>query len=501
MAIQFKRGQSAQIPATAVLASGQPGLEFRTDKSSRLKVGDGTKQWSALPYLTPDIEIYSDTGMLNSNGRVIAGWDSTGNILGNNSDKLFIRALDALAVNIGSSKSYTFTEGSFRGNNSQSLGIATAPWGSIHMNGDFYYDATDDFTIKLKDSQGVFYFGKSSFAGENLTDNANPVPLSLGDSVSPWSSLYLKAGDITSSGTDLIVGLNNEPTGLAFYIKDLGNIEISSAEGGANFGNIDVIAPNVITPNVITSNKLTLTCNNQSANTYNSLIWSGLYTGVQTVLYVDCKNNGAVVYPQLGSISAGQSFGKIIVNTLQANANLSGNVTIMNNFIPYNNSTSTTTGITLGDSTHKWRYLYAYSGTIQTSSKDDKTNIHYLSADQGQTTMKKARAAAPAITYDDIVEFVQTIEPATFTYLDGDVEVTEETSAPEMLQLGLIAEDLLDTKLYKYIGIDKTEEIVDEETGEVSQVNTKGLKTLPLAVTALACCKYLINKVNELSQA
>lgn len=44
---------------------------------------------------------------------------------------------------------------------------------------------------------------------------------------------------------------------------------------------------------------------------------------------------------------------------------------------PNTNSTSDTTGATLGNSNYKWRYLYAYSSSIQTSDKNYKHTISY----------------------------------------------------------------------------------------------------------------------------
>lgn len=46
--IQFKRGTAADmLSVNPVLAAGEPGLETDT---GMLKIGDGIKTWSALPY-------------------------------------------------------------------------------------------------------------------------------------------------------------------------------------------------------------------------------------------------------------------------------------------------------------------------------------------------------------------------------------------------------------------------------------------------------------------
>lgn len=179
------------------------------------------------------------------------------------------------------------------------------------------------------------------------------------------------------------------------------------------------------------------------------------------------------------------------------------------NLNPNMNATSTSNGYTLGDSSSKWRYLYAYSGTIQTSGKENKDSIHYLT--NSSSTLRKARSASTinqtSITYDDVEEFVKSINPATFCYKDGqgeDVEATEENSAPEMVQLGLIAEDVKDTKLFKYIGCESEYHIDEEKDDEGNVVKepengtTLGLKVLPVAITALTACKMLFEKIEEL---
>lgn len=182
---------------------------------------------------------------------------------------------------------------------------------------------------------------------------------------------------------------------------------------------------------------------------------------------------------------------------------------------PATPSTSTTTGYTLGDSTYKWRYLYAYSGTIQTSDRSAKSDIKYLSNNEVATMSTDSDTDTTNITMNDVVDFVKELEPATFCYKDGNGDnPTEAESSPEMIQLGLIADDICNSKLFKYVGVETEAddiiepEQVDEETGEVTREaviaeekkTVRGLQAIPLATAALTCCKYLLSEIENLRE-
>lgn len=98
MSIQLKRTTSAT--SSVVLDQGQPGLLLRTSKGPRLKVGDGTTNWTSLPFVTPDIYIYGDNSLTAPNDTYAV-----------NSN--FIVPLANLQGNLGSSDkryNYTFTK-------------------------------------------------------------------------------------------------------------------------------------------------------------------------------------------------------------------------------------------------------------------------------------------------------------------------------------------------------------------------------------------------------
>lgn len=63
--IQAKRGTSSNLSSSdIVLESGQLSIENDT---RRMKVGDGTSTYESLPYINPDVEIYTDNGIRPKN--------------------------------------------------------------------------------------------------------------------------------------------------------------------------------------------------------------------------------------------------------------------------------------------------------------------------------------------------------------------------------------------------------------------------------------------------
>lgn len=167
---------------------------------------------------------------------------------------------------------------------------------------------------------------------------------------------------------------------------------------------------------------------------------------------------------------------------------------------PSANSSSTTTGYNLGNTNYKWRYLWAYSGTIQLSDKSAKDSVHYLDSSISPKLRSASITSNSEITTQDVIDFCKSIRPVTFCYKDGKGKATEENSEPEMIQLGLIADDLASSSLFKYVGVENEVLDIDEEGNPVEGTEhvSRGLQLLPLTVAALTACKYLINEVEEL---
>ncbi len=154
----------------------------------------------------------------------------------------------------------------------------------------------------------------------------------------------------------------------------------------------------------------------------------------------------------------------------------------------------------LGQIDYKWTSVYTSNGVIQTSDRQSKTNIRKvvsaasLLADQGLPSPSidgKEDYEYSDITIDSVVNFIKSIDPVTFTYTKGKSKNPDDH--PAATQLGLIADDIIDTEIFKYIGVEE-----DSKTSESGK--SLGLQPLPMAVLALTCCKYLINKVEELQK-
>lgn len=149
----------------------------------------------------------------------------------------------------------------------------------------------------------------------------------------------------------------------------------------------------------------------------------------------------------------------------------------------------------LGYTNYLWRAVYATLGEIQTSDRAEKTDIHYLTDpvaaisdphSEDSPDYDGSPAAADEITYADIEDFVRNLSAATFVYKSG---VKDGEVEPAAVQLGLIADDICDHKLYPYIGV----------TEETESGTKRGLQPIPLAVAALAMCKRQAEQIAELT--
>ncbi len=150
----------------------------------------------------------------------------------------------------------------------------------------------------------------------------------------------------------------------------------------------------------------------------------------------------------------------------------------------------------LGYTNHLWRALYATIGEIQTSDRSEKTDIHYLADPVAEISdphsddspdYDGSPAATDEITYADIEDFVRNLSAATFVYKSG---VKDGEVEPAAVQLGLIADDICDHKLYPYIG-------TSHQTADGIK---RGLQPIPLAVAALVMCQRQADQIAELTQ-
>lgn len=384
----------------------------------------------------------------------------------------------------------------------------------------------------------------------------------LGNSSNPWSGVYtnnvcgngsniyikdsysnptsnVRFGKISTTGSDIVRGEGEIRLYSYDGTKELFNFALCQSMPSVTYQsstNIYSVAGGYnLYPKFTTQSSVTLSAIPSAYLGTASNYWYGAYIsqlyGTPANIPIMRYNSTYVYFGNNASNSNGD-----VDTYLQANGSVNLQVgssarIVFNNtyFRPNTNSTSSTTGLNLGQSTYQWRTVYAYTGTIQTSDRSAKSSIHYLEDSTNSdisTFSSRAKVASASlsdisdsndtvtsgITMDDVVEFVKELQPVTFCYLDGKGEATEENSDPEMIQLGLIADDMVNSKLFKYVGVEtEGEEVIepeeiDEETGEITKEavtetkTVRGLQAIPLATAALTTCKYLLEKVELLEQ-
>lgn len=156
----------------------------------------------------------------------------------------------------------------------------------------------------------------------------------------------------------------------------------------------------------------------------------------------------------------------------------------------------------LGKASTKWGTVYAANGTIQTSDRSAKTNIQYL--DDADVAIASDEASGNVgCTTADVLSFIQQFRPASFEYNHNEAECPSEK-----LQLGMIADDLAELPIYKYIATyhewEAREAQLDADGNVIQEArpagHTRGLQAIPLATCALTACKYLMQRVELLEE-
>ena len=188
MAIQIKRGQSSNwISVPGKLDPGQLGIEYRDGKSPRVKVGNfnGTNNFSACSYLSPDTEIYGEDGHITQ-------IDSTKPIkitskLSGSSTIDFIFASDSI---------YDSASG-------RTLGKASNPWTNIYANEITVVSGSTSTFLGYESSNFFIQMGATRLtldSSMNLCAGASDTSGSLGTSTNYWKSAYISA--VTSNTVD-----------------------------------------------------------------------------------------------------------------------------------------------------------------------------------------------------------------------------------------------------------------------------------------------------------
>lgn len=224
MSIQLKRGLTADINQDLVLLDGQPGVEKRTDKSPRLKIGDGTSKWSALAYASPDSEIYKDS-------EIIYKTNSSFSVTQDGSDGVVFEN-NTLSPSISASSN---------------LG-GRARWASGYFTG---VNISGGNVVPVAGSEGTIGSTKSRwasgyFTGVDISGN-NVIPAadqtgSLGSSDRRWQYGRFEGLDINEVNTGVITPSSTDTGGLgsSTYRFNSGYINTLNVLSIANTGSISV---------------------------------------------------------------------------------------------------------------------------------------------------------------------------------------------------------------------------------------------------------------------
>ena len=149
----------------------------------------------------------------------------------------------------------------------------------------------------------------------------------------------------------------------------------------------------------------------------------------------------------------------------------------------------------------RWGVVYCQS-VSESSDASLKSDIHYL--DQPQVKMLSAAADVQeeqSITVEDVLEFISELKPATFVYKSKDISTVSDAEELNMeaIHLGIIANDIEDSKLFEYVA-SKHETTTTLEDGTIKVNKNLSIKPTSFTVAALTACKYLINQVKELKE-
>lgn len=135
---------------------------------------------------------------------------------------------------------------------------------------------------------------------------------------------------------------------------------------------------------------------------------------------------------------------------------------------------------------------YLRGTTSSSSDRNMKHNIKYLD-NQNNTTSLLSNTNTTIenndITTEDVINFVESLNICTFEYNFDNVDEGSK-------QLGIIADDIENTKLFPYVG-EHNSDYKEENKGKISRLY---LQHLPLTTVALTACKYLLNEVKQLKE-
>lgn len=564
--LKIKRGSTASwadsTNKNTTLEPGQLGVEYLADGNMRLKVGKHTSDgsatdWSGLPYTTSKLSVYQDDHIELSKGQKSMYISSDGTLnIGENPDDgggspttvLQLNAMDQ--ISLYSSKVVSNCNGD--------LGSSDIPWNNFYTTGDVY-SLIGDF--KIRSTQGEF--APLSVTQSLSSDN------NVGTQLSTTGTVNVSTSGAPTDGSNLVI-YNN--ANVSFSSDSYGAVENSiilkpkkviKTSAGSSSKTYD---PSIKVTSTGDENgdKIALTLVDSgkvssTSDTTNTLIIESV-PGLKTI---PTESEGAygmgsseIVLRTAYTVPGGESpeYGNdILIKTSSGETKMlpglsdsvylgdseylwnatytrylytnvigipSGSgaeeIRIESSLIPSTNNMS------LGSSTDLWNCVYSSNGVVQTSDRSFKDSIHYIEESSGKSEAAifslRDNSNLPVdtntedssyISVEDVIDFVSLLSPATFCYKNGKDSATEENSEPEAIQLGLIADDIKDHKLFKYVGVETTYEeevtpaVIDDEGNVVTEAVTEtktilGIQAIPLATAALTACKYLIQKNEEI---
>lgn len=546
--IQIKRGTTAQWASSnndTTLAPGQLGVEYLTSGYSRLKVGtdDSTHSstdWADLDYLTPSTETYDDNAIRfspSTGGTAFAlQWNSDEVGLSNASVNTRLRGNSVIlttypvngvagnfTISINQANKCNFTSDGIipATNNSYTLGNTSYRFSYAYLNGININSAGTGYITPVTNGSG--YIGNSSYhwgtgyinslyattlysssgnlqVGDTLVPTATTYALGASTSGDQWGRVYVadaSGSTFTSTSNGICFGTDAYPTIQHYSTSLYFNPSGSTTTGGRLTLNTRAFYPS-------TNGGCDLgTSSNGWDNLYmsdQSFIRSGtkyIAYDADSNLYIGANgiNSADFTYTQL--------MGKdgIILRAFDADVSVNLDVSLpgSESFHPSNNS-DISLNLGNGSADSRWGVVFCRS-VSESSDVSLKSDIHYLGSPQVNLLSTADVQEEQYITVEDVLEFISELKPATFVYRSKDISTVADAEELDMeaIHLGIIANDIEDSKLFEYVA-SKHETTTTLEDGTTKIDKNLSIKPASLAVAALTACKYLINQVKELKE-
>ena len=382
------------------------------------------------------------------------------------------------------------------------------------LSDETYANSTESYSVLWKyfssdDSVGLMPALATRNSASSTTWQYSYLDANLGSAELPWNKVYSNYVETTDIKTNKV---NFQHLNGTTYLKSIGKSGNGLCVALKSNSRI-VPETNETTVNSALDNPAFVSHTYLGDSTH---YWTSLYTR-----YVETNRiglNGIVVWHQIvDPVSPIQRPGENAATYCRTYARYKdgSNLFVLNgaHFVPetgraHSNQTKVYSELDIGTQWDWWRIVYAKtiyteSGTVQKSDRNSKESIQYIEHESDISS----DITQDIITAEDILDFVKDVQPVTFNY----VPVEDGNISQESIQIGLIAQDIMAHKLYKYIGVyEEWEEEIEpaeyDDDGEeivsavVDQGETLALKVLPVAVTALSACKYLLEKIEALEK-